>query len=94
MKLIHNEQQRRKDMNPIKQLFNKNTTHGRTIRTFLQAVIGSTGFVIALFLIPGLSEFLSNNLGVSIATLSTFVAVVTLIQNSVEKLIVFIKNNE
>jgi uncharacterized membrane protein (DUF485 family) len=74
----------------LKQIFNKNTPIGRTIRTWIQAFIGITAFALGLIGIPGVAEFVTQNYAVTIGSLATAIAVVTYIQNALERLLAFL----
>ena len=68
-------------------IFSKDNKYGRTVRTFLQAIIGICVFVLGLLAIPGVQSFLSDNQVASVTTLAFVIAVTTYVYNSAEQLI-------
>lgn len=74
-------------MNGIKWIFNKETRHGRGIRTGLQFVYALLTFVAGLIIIPGVSELLLENQLVTAASFATLVGVISYLQNLLEDLL-------
>jgi hypothetical protein len=68
----------------IKKLFSKDTRIGRTVRTFLQAIIGIAAFVLGILNIPGVYDYLVANSLVSGGTLALTIAVATYLYNAAE----------
>lgn len=68
----------------IKKLFSKDTRIGRTVRTFLQAIIGILAFVLGLVAIPGVYDYLIANNVLAGGTLALTIAVATYIYNAAE----------
>lgn len=79
-------------MGNIKKLFDKNTRHGRGLRTALQALYGVLTFFAGLMLIPGLSDVLAANNIVSVASFATWIGIISYLQNFVEDVIKEIGN--
>lgn len=71
-------------MDTIKWLFDKNTRHGRGLRTALQALFGILTFLVGLVAIPGLGALLADNNIVTVTTFATWVGVISYLQNWLE----------
>lgn len=71
----------------LKQLFSKNTVIGRTVRTFLQALIGIVAFLLGLAAIPGVNDYLVQNGVVAAGTLALVISIATYVYNIAEKAI-------
>ena len=71
-------------METIKWLFDKNTRHGRGLRTALQALFGILTFLVGLVAIPGLGALLADNNIVTVTTFATWVGVISYLQNWLE----------
>lgn len=71
-------------METIKWLFDKNTRHGRGLRTALQALFGILTFLVGLVAIPGLGALLADNNIVTVTTFATWVGVISYVQNWLE----------
>jgi len=71
-------------METIKWLFDKNTRHGRGLRTALQALFGVLTFITGLVAIPGLGALLADNNIVTVTTFATWVGVISYVQNWLE----------
>lgn len=78
----------------IKQFFSSKTTVGRTVRTFLQAVIGISAFFIGLLNIPGVFDYLVTNNIAAAGTLALTIAVATYVYNASEQLIKWLMSED
>lgn len=74
-------------MKSIKWLLDKNTRHGRGIRTALQAFLGVLTFIVGLLAVPGLADVLTANNVVTVSTLAAWVGVISYLQNFLEDLL-------
>ena len=74
-------------MNSLKWLVNKNTRHGRGIRTALQAFLGVLTFVVGLISVPGLADVLTANNVVTVSSLAAWVGVISYLQNFLEDML-------
>lgn len=79
-------------MDFINKIFDKNTAHGRSIRTWLQVITGIVVFFAGLLTIPGVAELILANEFVTVSTFATVVAVVTYVQNKLEQLVKYVKS--
>jgi len=73
-------------MDSIKWLFNKNTRHGRGLRTTLQALLGLVTFVAGVLTIPGLGDILAQNNVTTAASFGVWVGFISYAQNFLEDL--------
>ena len=78
----------------LQRLTDKNTTLGKTVRTWLQAIIGITGFVMAVVDIPGFYSIFTSSPLVTVISASTFVAIVTLLHNGAESTKKYLETEE
>lgn len=76
----------------IKKLFSKDTRIGRTVRTFLQAIIGITAFALGLIAIPGVYDYLVTNNVIAGGTLALVIAVATYLYNAAEAFLKWLLN--
>lgn len=81
-------------MNNIKQVFDKNTSHGRAIRTALQAFIAIITFVSGLMAIPGFGGFLADNNVMTLATFGIWIGIVSYIQNALENFSLWLEDRK
>lgn len=77
----------------LKKYFSKDTVIGRTVRTFLQALIGITAFLLGLAAIPGVNEYLVSNSVVATGTLALVISVATYVYNMAERFIKYLKED-
>lgn len=68
-------------------IFDKNTSHGRALRTGLQAIVGLVSFIFGILTIPGLSNILADNNILSITAFGTWLGIITYIQNALEDIL-------
>lgn len=73
-------------MDSIKWLFNKNTRHGRGLRTALQALLGVITFVAGILALPGLGDVLAQNNVTTLASFGVWVGFISYAQNFLEDL--------
>jgi len=73
-------------MELIKKIFDKNTTRGRAIRTALQGLVALVTFIYGLIIIPGVADVLAANNIATIASFTTWVGIITYVQNKLEDL--------
>lgn len=74
-------------MDSIKWLLDKNTRHGRGIRTALQGAFAILTFLAGLLALPGLGELLAANELMTVGTFGVWVGVVSYLHNALEDLI-------
>ena len=75
-------------MNHIKQLFDKNSAHGRAIRTALQTLVALLALIIGLFAIPGVYDIMGTLAPeLQLTAVATWVGVVTYVHNKIEQLL-------
>lgn len=75
-----------------KVMFDKSKPFIKALRTFLQAVVGITTFILGLLAIPGVADYLSNNPALANISLATIIAVFTYLQNAIEDFIKTLRN--
>ena len=73
-------------MDSLKQLFNKNTDHGRAIRTALQALVGLGSLIVGIFAIPGVYDLMGTLAPeLQLAVVATWVGIISYLQNKLEQ---------
>lgn len=74
-------------MQSLKWLFNKETRHGRGLRTGLQALVALLTFIAGLVAIPGLADVLIQNDLTTAASFATWAGLIAYLQNTLEDLL-------
>ena len=79
-------------MEYLKKLFDKNTNHGRAMRSVLQGIVALVTFMIGFLAIPGIGEYLATNEIMTFATFGMWLGVITYIHNTLETLLKWLGN--
>lgn len=74
-------------MNKTKKLFSAGNGVGRTVRTTLQAFVGTLTFLTAIIVVPEVQDVLVKNNILSVSALATTIGLVAALQNAVEKVL-------
>lgn len=70
----------------VQKTIDKDTDHGRAIRTAVQVALGIISFIAGILVIPGLGQWFADNQVVGLSTFATWVGVVAYVQNKLEAL--------
>lgn len=74
-------------MELLKKIFDKNTDHGRALRTALQGTFAIVTFLAGFLTIPGIGGYLATNNITTLATFGVWLGIVTYAQNAIERLL-------